>query len=199
MVFAWPLGIAQTWTKLLPPFISGSLTVSCLSPRYPQISPGLHRRMARRNSRRAEQWIGSGIGYLVRTTDSRTFSRLLVGPQLSLAYGCCFLSPVCTPSVSVDAPAIRLLVTLLMSRHSATVCIGFASRATGSWGAATLTSPCDSQLSIYPLTAAQHGRGQQKMRTQMRPNGRELALREAAKLAMVGQARSNYAGALYRS
>ena len=31
------------------------------------------------------------------------------------------------------------------------------------------------------------------------PNGRGLALREAAKLAMVGQARSNYAGALYRS
>ena len=30
------------------------------------------------------------------------------------------------------------------------------------------------------------------------PNGRGLALREAAKLAMVGQARSNYVGALYR-
>ena len=29
------------------------------------------------------------------------------------------------------------------------------------------------------------------------PNGRGLALREAAKLAMVGQARSNYVGALY--
>ena len=29
------------------------------------------------------------------------------------------------------------------------------------------------------------------------PNGRGLALREAAKLAMVGQARSNYTGALY--
>ena len=30
------------------------------------------------------------------------------------------------------------------------------------------------------------------------PNGKGLALREAAKLAMVGQARSNYVGALYR-